>query len=284
MLPPVVTGNFWKAITELRNDKTRIVLPADKGRCAVVIDKEQYLEKANNMLADNNTYQLLKKDPTSSVKIKLVSLLHNLKKEGLLDGRTYKFLYPTAERPPMFYGLPKINKSNCPLRPIVYSIGSVTYNLAKWVNDIIKPLVGNTDRHIKNTQDFVQKVKDLKLEPGEVMVSFDVTALFTCVPTQSACEVIEECLLGDPSLHDCTNLSPNQIAELLKFCLDQTYFVFQEKYYRQTHGTAMGSPVSPTVAKVYMEHFESKALQTALHPPRVLFRYVDDTFTVLKEE
>ena len=46
----------------------------------------------------------------------------------------------------------------------------------------------------------------------------------------------------------------------------------------------MGSPVSPTVAKIYMEHFESKALQTSLHPPRVWLCYVDDTFTVLKEE
>ena len=45
----------------------------------------------------------------------------------------------------------------------------------------------------------------------------------------------------------------------------------------------MGSPVSPIVANLYMEHFEKQALETARNPPSIWFRYVDDTMTKLHE-
>ena len=43
----------------------------------------------------------------------------------------------------------------------------------------------------------------------------------------------------------------------------------------------MGSPISPIVANLYMEHFERKALSTTT--PRLWMRYVDDTFVIQQE-
>ena len=55
--------------------------------------------------------------------------------------------------------------------------------------------------------------------------------------------------------------------ELLEFCLHNTYFSFQNKFYEQVEGAAMGSPISLIVANLYMEYFEGKALKSAANPP-----------------
>ena len=46
----------------------------------------------------------------------------------------------------------------------------------------------------------------------------------------------------------------------------------------------MGSPISPIIANLFMEHFEQKALSTFTNPPRFWGRYVDDTMTIIDKE
>ena len=60
-------------------------------------------------------------------------------------------MYPTGGVAPEFYGLPKIHKRDIPLRPIVSSRGSINYEVAKELSRILRPLVGKSPHHIKNT-------------------------------------------------------------------------------------------------------------------------------------
>ena len=62
-------------------------------------------------------------------------------------------------------------------------------------------------------------------------------------------------------------MSIPHIIKLLEFCLKNSYFLFQGKYYEQVHGAAMGFPISPFIANLFMEEFKVKALSTASHPP-----------------
>ena len=70
----------------------------------------------------------------------------------------------------------------------------------------------------------------------------------------------------------------------LEFCLTHTYFLFQGKYYEQVQGAAMGSPISPLIANIFMEEFEVQALQSFPNPPSLWLRFVDDTFVIGKVE
>ena len=87
----------------------------------------------------------------------------------------------------------------------------------------------------------------------------------------------------DPTLKDRTVIGVADIILLLEFCLKNTYFSFQGQFFEQVEGAAMGSPVSPIVANLYMEYLEQKALSTTSHPPRFWHRLVDDTFVIHKE-
>ena len=148
---------------------------------------------------------------------------------------------------------------------------------------ILKPLVGKSPHHINSTQDFVEQVKHITLAPGECLSSYDVSALFTSVPIDPALKIIKDLLVKDPTLKDRTVIGIDDIILLLEFCLKNTYFSFQGQFFEQDEGAAMGSPVNPIVANLYMEHLEQKALSTAPHPPRFWCRYVDDTFVIHKE-
>ena len=86
-----------------------------------------------------------------------------------------------------------------------------------------------------------------------------------------------EIITSLPSLPDRTGLSPDQIHDLLYTCVSSSCFQFQGKYYEQTAGTSMGSPISPVLADIFMEEFESSSLLFADLRPSLWLRYVDDT-------
>ena len=152
---PNLTKAQNTALRELIRDRDHIVLTADKGVAMVVMDRQDYINKANQLL-NQNTYKVISKDPTNTIKNKLINILKNIKIKSGLGTNIYKSMYPTGCVPPKFYGLPKIHKPDTPLRFIVSSCGSVTYGVAKELAKILKPLVGKSPHHINSTEDFVE--------------------------------------------------------------------------------------------------------------------------------
>ena len=172
----------------------------------IIMDRQDYINKANSLL-NQDTYRSIPRDPTNSIKYKLICILKRVKNQTGLDSNTYKSMYPTGCAP-KFYGLPKIHKPDTPLRPIVSSCGSVTYGVAKELPKILKPLVGKSPHHINSTQDFVEQVKHITLAPGECLSFYDVSALFTSVP---ALNIIKDLLVKDHTLKERTVMEVSDI-------------------------------------------------------------------------
>ena len=129
---PNVSKEERQAVPELQKLKDVMILPADKGRATVLMDRSEYESKMNEMLSDTQTYEVLAKDPTGGkrgYRQKLIDVLTRLLSERKITQTQYNELYPTTFHMPRIYGSPKIHKDNCPLRPIVEGIGSVTYEL-----------------------------------------------------------------------------------------------------------------------------------------------------------
>ena len=106
----------------------------------------------------------------------------------------------------------------------------------------------------------MEHLKDVRLKQGEC--------------------IIKQRLANDKDLQQRTTMSIHHITSLLEFCLKSTSFVFQGQHYQQMEGSAMGSPLSPIVANIFMENSEKEALETAPHPPSLLKRYIDGTFVI----
>ena len=79
-------------------------------------------------------------------------------------------------------------------------------------------------------------------------------------------------------------MTVNHICCLLEFCLKNTFFQYKGRYYEQTEGAAMGSPISPIVANLFMEDLEVQAIMTSPSPPVLWKRYVDDTSTIIHKQ
>ena len=126
------------------------------------MDREDYIRKAEELLSQP-TYKPIPTDPTSKYKSKLISLLKIIKTEGGINDVIYRRLYPTGAGSPKFYGLTRVHKEGMPLRPLVSSLGAVTYETSKELSRILKPQVGKSPYQVQNNKEFIQHLKGIQL-------------------------------------------------------------------------------------------------------------------------
>ena len=229
--PPNLPQAELIALHNLRRDQDRLVIPADKGNCTVVMDRKDYDDKVQKMLKDQRTYKVLDKDPTQRTEKKLNEKLANLKRENKISDSLYKRLCSSDGLPPRFYGLPNIHKPGFPLRPIVSFIDSPTYMLSKHLAQILSPMMGKTDFTVKNSVEFCEQMKNIPLKEDEELVCFDVVSLFTSIPVELAIQVAKDLLSNDDTLQDRTTIPVDDIVDLLDFCLLTTNFKYNNNYY-----------------------------------------------------
>ena len=156
----------------------------------VILNRTAYDNVLFSIINDSSKFKPIGKDPTLTREGRLQRFLRDLKKQGKLENVLYDSIYPNGSRPARIYGLPKMHKlrdptSTPPFRPIVSSIGTYNYNLAKLLCNLLEPYIPN-DYNASDTFTFVQEINNLPMF-GKFLISFDVESLFTNIP-------LEECI------------------------------------------------------------------------------------------
>ena len=273
----------------LAKDKSIVITKADKGNAVVIQNVEDYRRKIGDLLQTTGKFEKLTGDPTLKREFELQKELRKLnakkgekgiERKSRIDDKTYRKILPCGSRAGVMYGLGKVHKSGTPLRPIISAIGTYNYNLAKYLESILKPLV-NKEFILTDTYDFVNKISKLDVVIDRYLVSFDVESLFTNVPTLETIELILDLAfpVGAETFHE---LSRDELKSLLIYCTQKSHFQFNGEYFDQVDGVAMGSPLGPLFANVFMAHFETKHMEDLRKLGIKLWvRYVDDIFATM---
>ena len=238
------------------------------------------------IINDVTKFKKLKKDETIKRQGSLQRFLLTLKKECFFSDQVYEKIYPRGSMPSRLYGNPKMHKVKSageipPLRPIVSSIGAYNYMLAKYLGKELAPHIC-VEFSCTDTFTFVNEIQTAGINKDSFIVSYDVVSLFTNIPLQETIEIAVETLLKNkPGF----KISKENLKKLFTYATSGTHFVFNGEVYEQVDGVAMGSPLAPILANLFLGHHEGKWLDDyPSNRPRYYKRYVDDVIAVFDYE
>lgn len=144
---------------------------------------------------------------------------------------------------------PKIHKHTNPLKPIFSTIDSPTHAISKFLAKKFYPWSSHSSSLVKDSYNFIQLIKNLKLDENGIMVNFDFISLFTKIHVPKAIDLL-------------FNLVHLETLSLINIFRTTTFFTFNGACYEQVEGTTMGSSLSPIFANTFLEIFEVKDLET----------------------
>lgn len=157
-----------------------LVIKSDKGSKTVLMSKDDYAQKSEMMLNDNETYEDID-DPTNSIQLANNKLVKALYDDDHIDIRTRKQLTTYNATPPCIYFLPKHHKPDMPLRPITADVNGPTCKLSRFLASILGKL-NKSEFHVRNSFEFMRFITVVSVPPGYCMISLDVVSLFTKTP------------------------------------------------------------------------------------------------------
>ena len=150
-----------------------------------------------------------------------------------------------------------MNLQDLPLRLVISNVGTASYQLAKYLAKLLSPL-SKSQYTVNSTKEFIDLIKK-ETAPSSYKISFDVYLLFTMVPSDYTIDLTLKRIYGDKEIE--TKISRKHMKNLLILCTKNVYFTFRNNIYQQKDGVAIGSPLGPVLAGIFMVHLE-KTLRT----------------------
>jgi hypothetical protein len=145
-----------------------------------------------------------------------------------------------------------------------------TNRVSHFLDHLLRPIFDHVAKQTTfiNGIDLVRQLEKYQVD-GHLLLStrfitFDVTDLYTMIPRNGALAALGRFLVKTSTRGKIGNLSVNTILQLARLVLDTNYFVYDNTYFRQIKGGAMGSPFTMTLANIYMLEWEQPLIESQL--------------------
>ena len=263
------------AIKSLQSDHTIIIKEADKGGATVIMDREHYLKMVETTLNDTEYYETLAKDPHKETKLKYNKFIK--KHQSKLTKKELDYLEHFEVKESQFYGLPKIHKSQAiteqckqtnssyvevkevrdlKLRPIVAGPSCLTHRLSNLLDIILRPFTNHVQSNLRDTTDFLNNLPN-RVPADTILASFDIESLYSNIPHELGIQAVRFWLEKYPETLK-GRFSKEFILDGIELILENNTFSFNDRFYKQTKGTAMGTKFAPVYATLTVGYLEQK--------------------------
>ena len=273
----LMTSEMRNAAKALREKENIVIRRADKTAAFVLIRKEDYLTKLDDILNDPSKFRRINRNPIDDIKREANRIIESI--NAVVDATHLPKISGDYDVG-YIYGNVKTHKRNNPLRPIISQCPTPTYHLAKTLNKILSPYVP-TEYCLSSSAEFLARLRGAP--SSGLIASLDVESLFTNVPVDETISMMMDRIYRDNTTPNL-DIPEQALRRLLEICTREAPFVDQRgRLWRQIDGIAMGSPLGVLFANFYMGIVEQKVF-SRIPRPNLYVRYVDDTFVNVADE
>ncbi|XP_063616051.1 uncharacterized protein LOC134789349 [Penaeus indicus] len=302
-----MTKREREALKDLAQNPDLVIKKADKDGALVVLKKESYITMGEAHLSDTETYIPLENPEEALQAVKreskiLVNRFYTLDTSGKNGGNRRSFLAGQRDallehEPiiPHWYILPKTHKKKDPEtglwpgRPVLSGCNAPTRPVDRLLTTYLTPLLDLLPERLQDTTAFLKKITTLPRFPTDsIIFSFDIVSLYPSIPQEEASWIVanfyeknfayvKERLKAE---HNMIAPPPYLIKEGIDHVLQGTLLRFNNHFYNQGKGTAIGASVSVAIAEIFVHASIEGKRQKLEKQPAVFYRYIDDIFGI----
>jgi len=283
--------NYSRTVKRLRHklrSKNIILQKTDKSKVFHLDKVEDYQKKSDEYMKETQAYLCLgTQDPLPDLIQRTNKYLLDLRLTKWISQKQYEQLSvkPNEVELAHLYYLSKAHKPGTPLRPIISGLRHPTVKISKFLDDLLRPLFNKmaAETSVERGFELLKKLDNWsksKLTTETLVCTIDVANLYTMIPQIKGVLSLKK-MLDHLQLKQIGGLRTEAIIRLSRFVMQNNYFSFDDKFYHQTRGGAMGSPLTLTIANCYMFFFEQQIVRQIKNSSGLYLRFIDDIFIIV---
>ncbi|CAF1059731.1 unnamed protein product, partial [Didymodactylos carnosus] len=283
--------NYHRLIKRLKHKfrlTNTIIRKTDKSKVFHLGQLDDYHKKSMEYMNKTNAYRCLgTQDPLPDLITRINRSLFELRLAKWITQKQYEQLCVKKDEVELahLYYLPKAHKPKTPLRPIISGLKHPTIKISKFLDDILRLLFDKMalKTTVMSGFELVKKLQGWSknnMKQETILGTIDVTDLYTMIPQVEGVLSLRK-MLDYLNLKQVQGLKAEVIIRLARFVIQNNYFKYDDQYYHQIRGGAMGSPLTLTTADCYMFFFERDIVRQINNSGGLYLRYIDDMFIII---